>query len=160
MGDAERPDGPLSYRLVGNDPSTQGTYDQWSYDPTKGGSKGWVAVAYQFPDSNWGDAPGKDLSRRGFTRLTFRARGRGRPRSQTLIVKSGGHTRLGAPYPASFESDPVIVELDKCWRAYSVPVDRLDLSNVPAAFTFVLRASSSGPCVFDLADIMFSGPGD
>ncbi len=160
MGDAERPDGTLSYRLVGDDPSTQGTYDEWSYDPIRGGSKGWVAVAYQFPDSNWGDAPGKHLSRRGFTHLTFRARCLGPPSGQTLLIKSGGHTRPGAPYPASFESDPVIVKLDKSWRTYSVLLDGLDLSNVPAAFTFVLRASSSGPCVIDLADIRFSGPGD
>jgi hypothetical protein len=157
QGDAESPDGPLSYRLVGDDPSTQGTYDEWSYDPAKGGARGWVAVTYQFPDSNWGDAPGKDLSRRGFTRLTFRARSRSG--GVTLIIKSGGHTRPGASHPASYESDPIIVTLDKSWRTYSVPLDRMDLSNVPAAFTFVLRRTGlSKPCVFAFNDIMFSGP--
>ena len=33
----------------------------------------------------------------------------------------------------------------------------IDLSNVPAAFTFVLRGQ---PCVFDLKDITFRGPDD
>jgi hypothetical protein len=157
MGDAEDPDGPLSYRLVEDDPSIPGTYDEWSYDPAKGRHRGWAAVAYQFPDSNWGDAPGKDLSRRGLTRLTFSARSRSGSGIATLIAKSGGHTRPGAPWPASYESDPLVIRLGRDFRTYSIGLEGLNLSNVPAAFTFVLRGR---PCVLDLKDIAFRGPDD
>ena len=155
MGDAAgRPDGPLSYRVYQE--ADSGTFEEWSYEPAEGSRLGWVAAAYQYPDSNFGDAPGKNLSRRGFTQLTFRVRGRSGSEGETLIVKSGGHTRPGVPHPASYESDPVIVMLEKQWRTYSIPLDE-DLSNVPTAFTFVLRG---GPCVFDLDDITFRGPDD
>src|SRR5262249_37971780 len=72
MGDAEDPEGPLRHRFP-RDGGTGPTCSEWSYSGQ--GALGWVAVAYQFPESNWGGNKGRDLRRHGFTRVTLLARG-------------------------------------------------------------------------------------
>jgi hypothetical protein len=157
MGDAEDPDGPLSYRVSREDPASEPTCEEWSYDPAKDGAQGWVAVAYQFPDKNWGDQRGKDLSNKGYTRIGFRARAvSGHP---ILVVRAGGHTRPGAPHPASFETDAEVIALRPEWTFHELPVG--DLSNIVTALAFSLRrADCDGKVVICLDDIAFLGPDD
>jgi hypothetical protein len=59
---AKRPGSPLPHS------------EQWIYRP-KTGAIGWAGVAWQFPEKNWGDQPGKDFSKRGFSKVSFWARG-------------------------------------------------------------------------------------
>lgn len=158
MGDAENPQGPLLRRVSRERPFSAPTCEEWLYEPAKGGAQGWIAVAYQFPANNWGDMPGKKLDQRGFIRLTFRARGE--VGGEQLLVKAGGHTRPGCSYPASFESDVVVVTLQKDWVEYSIPLEGMSLANTPCAFAFILRADEciDGKTHFYIDDPTFSGP--
>jgi hypothetical protein len=158
MGDAEDPQGPLLRKVSRERPYSPPTCEEWLYEPAKRGSQGWVAVAYQFPANNWGDTPGKNLGQRGFTRLTFRARGE--LGGEQLLVKAGGHTRPGCSYPATFESDIVVVTLQKDWVEYSIPLEGLSLANTTCAFAFILRADEciDGKTRFYIDDPAFAGP--
>jgi hypothetical protein len=154
MGDAEVPHGPLRHRFT-RDGSDGPICEEWSYQPAQG-RRGWVAVGYQFPDSNWGARQGKDLSRFGFTRVTFLARARV---GASVLFKAGGHTRPGAPFPASFEVSSGLLTLTRQWCRYTLQLPPgTDLSNTTTAFAFVLDSRWSGPVVFYLRDIAFEGP--
>jgi hypothetical protein len=156
MGDAEAPNGPLSYRVSSENPASPPSCEEWTYDPARG-VLGWAAVAYQFPGGNWGDRRGMDLSVRGFTRLCFRARSAGG--YPTLVVRAGGHTKPGASHPASFETDAVVIHLRPEWTSYEIPLDG-DLSNVVTALVFsVRRADCDSKVTFCIDDIAFRGAG-
>lgn len=116
---------------------------RWIWTPAKAGA-GWVAVAFQYPDKNWGDRPGRDLSGKGYQELSVWARGvadkAGRlPRIQ---FKSGGGTDPAKKHQASFEAEGEPVELSTEWRRYTVPLGK-DLSQVISAFTFVMQAEAN-----------------
>jgi hypothetical protein len=154
MGDAEDPDGPLKHRFTQDGPGGP-TCEEWSYQPTQGG-QGWVAVAYQYPDSNWGKSKGKDLSKLGFTRLTFLVRGKEGGR---VLFKSGGHCQAGAAFPASYEVSSGLITLTRGWKRCTLALPPgTDLSNTVTAFAFVLNSHWGGPVVFYLRDIAFEGP--
>jgi hypothetical protein len=157
MGDGETP-GALAYRLCEEGAHSPPTCEEWSYDPARG-SLGWAAVAYQCPENNWGSRKGQDLSRRGFTRLTFFARGK--EGGERVLFKSGGHTHPGAPFPASYACSLGTITLTKTWREYSISLEGEDLSNVPAALVCVVSTQlCPHGCVFYLDDIAFRGPED
>lgn len=138
--------------------------EQWTYRP-KLGRNGWAAVAWQYPEKNWGEKPGKDWSKRGFTRVTVWARGL-RDRRSTLPklqFKAGGNTNPDPtkyPNQASFEVEGDFVTLTEEWKQYSLDLKGQDLSRVASAFTLVLRAQDIGPdgAIFYLDDIEY-GPG-
>lgn len=114
---------------------------RWIWMPAKFGA-GWVGVAYQYPDRNWGDRPGRDLSGKGYQELSVWARGEPDKSGRLPVIqfKSGGATDPAKKYQASFEAEGNVVELAKEWGRYVVPIAGKDLSRVTSAFTFVLRA--------------------
>jgi len=122
---------------------------RWTYKP---GPQGWAAVAWQYPESNWGQRPGKNMS--GFTRVTFWVRGqRG---GERLVFKAGGHTKLSAAYPASFEADTNLVELTTDWRRYSISLEGKDLSNTICFLVWVATANQNPDgLVFFIDDIYY-----
>lgn len=136
MGDA--PAGAVEYRVCRDDPHSGPSCEEWKYDPSKG-SQGWAAVSYQWPENNFGDQPGRDL-KGAYTHLRFAARA-GQAGTRVLF-KSGGHTKPGARYPASYESSTGIVSLDTQWRTYTIPVGSDD-SNVASVFAFVFTRSQA-----------------
>jgi hypothetical protein len=155
MGTAEDPNGGLEYRTC-----KDGRYhcDQWSYTPRQTGPQ-FAAVAYQHLKDgqtfNFGQQPGMDLSKRGFTRLVFFAKGAAG--GERIVFHSGGHAR--APYPATYEASLGLVTLSKQWVRFSISLDGCNLSNTTAALVFVLtpRQCPNG-CVFYLRDVAFDGP--
>ncbi len=153
MGDAAGSGGVLEYKAREDDGPGKVLCDEWKYEPS-GGGMGWCAVAYQTPENNWGDEKGKNHSGKGFTRLTFWAKGA--KGGERVIFKSGGHTRPGARFPASYETSSGIVTLGKTWKQYSISLAGLDLSNSPAAFAFVVtRQLDPEGCVFQIRDLFF-----
>lgn len=158
MGDAAGSVGVLEYKTRENDGPDKVLCDEWKYAPSAG-SMGWCAVAYQTPENNWGDQKGKNLSGKGFTRLTFWAKGA--KGGERVIFKSGGHTRPNAQLPASYEASAGTVTLGETWKRYSISLAGLDLSNIPAAFVFVVtKQLDPGGCIFQIRDVAFSGPGE
>jgi hypothetical protein len=157
MGDGEVPGGALEFNVSTKDPHSPPTCDGWRYDPSRG-TLGWAAVAYQL-ENNWGSAKGQDLSRKGFTRITFFARGKNGDGNERLIFKSGGHTARNAAFPASYESTSGAITLSKTWEQFSISLVDLDLSNTATAFAFAVnRQLCPYGCEFYLDDITFCGP--
>jgi hypothetical protein len=158
MGDAENPAGRLKYELCRNSYYSEPTCDKWIYLPPASGELGWVAVAYQGPKtSNWGKFKGIDLSGRGYTRLTFMARGeRG---GERIVVTSGGHTNAGEPFPASYELTLGMISLEKSWTRYELEFPAAtDLSNICSIFAFSInRAMAPDGCTFYLDDMVIRG---
>jgi hypothetical protein len=157
MGDAEEKDkskNPLSVDLLNRTKPRTGPYSQqWSYKPEAGHEKGWVAVVWQCGANNWGEEPGKNWSKRGFTRITFWARGeRGSAgRFPKIMFKAGGNTRKNGPHQASFPEISIDkVTLTENWQPYSIPLvlpdgRKLDLSQVVAGFVFSINAADVDP---------------
>lgn len=113
-----------------------------TYVPGRG-HDGWAALAWQFPNGNWGDQPGKDWKNRGFTEVSIRARGVPDRRGRLPIVqfKAGGNTNPSNKYQASFAVEGVFVTLTADWKSYALDLRGKDLSQVIAAFVVVLRAA-------------------
>lgn len=155
MGDAEEGEaGPLRFRVV-RDGETGLPCEEWSYTPRDGGV-GWVAASYQFPEANWGSQPGKDLSRFGFTRVTFLARGK--MGGECVVFKSGGHTAPGVAFPSSYQVSSGSIVLTREWARYSIALPPgTDLINTVSAFAFVVT-HWSGPQTFYLRQLQFEGP--
>jgi len=164
MGDAVTTKGVLKV----DESSTQRPHsplphsEQWSYRPKPGGV-GWAGVAWQFPENNWGDKPGKDWSKSGLSKVSFWARG---VRDKSGIVPkchfgAGGHTK-DKRYQSSFEEvgldpDAEFVTLTEDWREYKIDLKRKNLSQVIFAFVFTIRAKDVGPngATFFLDDITY-----
>lgn len=121
IGDGEEGEKYLTYKQLKD-------YLKISYSP---GPKGWAGICWQFPDGNWGNQPGRNLT--GAQKLTFRARGEtGR---EVIQFKSGGIT--GKTYEDSFEKSIGWVALSSYWTEYVIDLRGLDLSNVIGAFAWI-----------------------
>jgi len=126
---------------------------KWSYKP---GKEGWAAVAWQFPQNNFGEKPGKNLT--GYSRVTFWVKGdKG---GEQLTFKAGGHTNPEFRYQASFEAETDMITLTKDWQRHEIDLSHLpagqDLSNVPCAFVWVAREMENPDgCTFYLDDIWY-----
>jgi hypothetical protein len=106
---------------------------RWHYTP---GPQGWAAVAWQFPENNWGGQPGRDMS--GYTRVSFWARGQ--KGGERLQFKAGGQTTPNAAYPATFEVDSDMIVLTDKWARYSLSLAGKNLSNTACFFVWVAQA--------------------
>jgi hypothetical protein len=121
---------------------------KWSY---RAGPKGWAAVAWQFPENNWGNAQGRNMS--GYSRVTFWARGlKG---GERLIFKAGGNTPPQARFPASFEASTDTITLTSQWTQYSIPLAGKDLSNTASFFTWVATGRQNPDGVIFYLDGIF-----
>lgn len=130
-----------------DNPHSAPTCYKWTYRP---GELGWAAVGWQFPEGNFGNQPGRDLT--GFSKVTVWLRGeRG---NEMLVLKAGGHTSPSAKYPASFEALPVSATLSREWQKFEVRLSG-KLSNIPCGFVWVAtrQDNPSGPVVFYLDDL-------
>jgi hypothetical protein len=149
-------DGELGTRFVEVDPACQSkphslpTCYRCAYKP--GGPKGWTAVAWQYPENNWGSKLGRDLT--GRRRISFWIRGE--TGNEVVTIKAGGHTSFGAAHPASFQAPEQAIRLTKEWKQYQIPLTGMNLSNVPCAFVWVATSSDNPQgCTFYLDDIRY-----
>ena len=150
---------PVQVNLLSTvDPHSPPYCQQWSYKP-KLGQKGWTGVAWQFPENNWGDKPGKDWSKRGFSKVTVWARGvKDRHGNLPKVqFKAGGASDPTKKYQASFEVENDFVTLTEEWKQYSLDLRGQNLSQMIAAFVWVMRAQDVDPdgATFFLDDIAY-----
>jgi hypothetical protein len=110
------------------------------------GSKGWAGVYWQFPENNWGSAPGADL--RGASKITFFAHGENGGEIVEFI--SGGIK--GNNYSDSYRVSTGKLPLNKQWTEYSLDIEGYDLSSVIGAFAWSAPCSQSGPLEFCVTD--------
>jgi hypothetical protein len=132
-------------------PHSEPYAQKWTYQP---GSLGWAAIAWQFPENNWGDRNGKDLRNRGFTRVTVWARGlKG---GEIIQFKAGGHTAPAKPYQASFDVAGEFIKLTSEWKQYTLNIEGQNLTNVISAFAWAIRKEDNpNGATFYLDDIQY-----
>jgi hypothetical protein len=157
MGDGTSPQPYVQYeRKSAEAYHTEPSSERWSYSPDDD-ALGWAAVGYVFPENNVGDKKGKDLSGRGYTRLTFWARGLNG--GEQVQFKAGDHTKSGAKYPASFEAATPILTLTHTWQQYAIDLTGKDLSNVTCGFVWLARQEdqedASIPVIFFIDDVQY-----
>jgi hypothetical protein len=140
-------------------PHTPPHCQKWTYLPKGNKAPTWAAVAWQYPENNWGDRPGKNLNGSGYRQVSVWARG---VRDSAGVLpkvqfKAGGATAPGKPFQASFEVQGDFVQLTEEWKQYTLDVSGKNLSQVVVAFILVIRAQDVGPrgVTFYLDDIEY-----
>ncbi|WP_455211506.1 hypothetical protein [Kaarinaea lacus] len=113
-----------------------------SYDPKKNNVKQWAGIYFQYPEKNWGDKKGRDLS--GAQTLRFWAKA-----DRKIEVKfiSGGINKV--------EKNPVLYQEDSYgpieqwipvmqnWEEHTIDLTGQDLSNVIGPFAVVFKADDA-----------------
>ena len=98
----------------------------------------WAGIYWQNQPDNWGDKPGNDYSRQGFSKVTFWARGE--TGNEVVEFKSGDINDSRKQYHDSYGATLGRISLTKEWKAYSIDLSRADLSSVIGAFCWVASA--------------------
>jgi len=123
------------------------------YRPSAAGN-GWAGIYWQNPANNWGDQEG-GLDLRGFTALTFYARGE--QGGERLSFFSGGIAgEPGDQFPDSLAKREIAVTLQPTWQKYVIDLRGGDLSRVVGGFGWsASRAGNPNGATFYLDDIQF-----
>jgi hypothetical protein len=107
----------------------------------------WGGLFWQRPANNWCQKPGVDLSKRGFTKLSFWARGLNGDEEIKFIV---GHDC------GDSVNKEKLIKLENTWQQYSIDLSDSDLSNITGAFGFSIDSKAqSGSVTFYLDDVQF-----
>jgi len=113
--------------------------------------------------ANWGQYPGTDFSKRGFSKITFWAKGK--VGNEVVEFGSGGiDNTLKEPekfkykdnYKKKYSTEGKNVVLTNNWKQYSINLTKEDLSSVIGGFYWAVnwRANPTG-VIFYLDDINF-----
>ncbi len=115
------------------------------------GPMGWAGIYWQFPDSNWGDQLGRNLT--GAQTLKFLAKGK--TGGEIVEFKSGGIQ--GKKYSDSFDVSLGKIVLKSNWVEYSIDLSHQNLSNVIGAFASIAAATDNpaGVTTFYIANLRF-----
>lgn len=104
------------------------------YHPT---SNKWAGVYWQYPDSNWGDEPGRKIL--GAKKLVFWARGdRG---NEVVSFKVGGINKK--KYKDSLEKSLGPLKLATEWQYHEIDLSDADTSSIIGAFAWVASAKGN-----------------
>lgn len=120
------------------------------------GTKGWGGFYWQNIPDNWGDKPGRDLSSRGYTFVTFWAKGA--LGGEAVEFKVGGINDNNKKHKDSFIAFGGTQQLTKEWKQYKIELGSQDLSSVIGGFVWVANRNDnpgSGKIVFFIEDVQF-----
>jgi hypothetical protein len=120
------------------------------------GPTGWAGIYWQNKANNWGDKPGNNLSKKGYKKLTFWAKGE--KGGEMVELKAGGIDAPGKRYKDSFEVSTGKIILEKEWKQYTLDLEAEDLSSVIGGFCWVASRSSnpgSGAITFYIDDAYY-----
>jgi hypothetical protein len=120
----------------------------------KPGSIGWGGFYWQNKADNWGEFKGMELSKAGYKKLTFWARGKNG--TEVVEFKARGINAPGKRFKDSFEVSSGKVILGTTWKQYTLNLAGADLSCVIGGFCWVAsaRANPNG-LTFYLDDIYY-----
>ena len=121
---------------------------------TPSGPLGWAGIYWQYPEQNWGDQPGLDLT--GATKLTFWARGEsGGEKAEFKVggIRDPAKTYSDSIYPAA--STGVLI-LSSTWQKYTISLSGRDLTSVIGGFCWVTNSTQNpGGCTIYVDNIIF-----
>ena len=125
------------------------------YRPAPSGGQGWAGVYLLYPDHNWGQLPGRNLS--GATRLSFWVCADHETRAEFLV---GGIGQSDLRY---FDSLPKtstgVIAVGPTWQRHDIDLTGRDLSSVIGGFAVVTsRAQGSEPRSLFVDDVEIDLP--
>jgi hypothetical protein len=129
------------------------TFVQIDYHPQHSGGLGWAGVYLLYPDGNWGQRPGRNLT--GATRLTFWACADHITHAEFFV---GGLRDPHLPYADSLQKTSTgLVAVTPAWQRYEIDLTGKDLSSVIAGFGMATsRDQDEEPRSLFLDDIAFN----
>lgn len=98
----------------------------------------WAGIYWQYPENNWGDEPGYDLS--GATMLTFHVRGEMGGEKVEFFMAGVNQYGYTGPYRDPIQRK-IPVTLDNTWQEYSIDLQGIDLQSIIGGFGFSTSAA-------------------
>lgn len=143
MGDGEKGTKHIQlntgFRECNRFDDTDGICIQIRYRPVpKGEGEGWAGIYWQYPDSNWGDKPGRKIVKA--TKITFWAKGEAG--DEIVEFKAGGINATDKTYQDGFEV-ATRIRLNRDWTKYEISLIGQDLSHVIGAFAWVASRNAN-----------------
>jgi hypothetical protein len=131
------------------------TFVQIDYRPQHSGGLGWAGIYFLYPDGNWGQRPGRNLT--GATRLTFWACADHLTRAEFFV---GGIHDPHLPHADSLKKASTgTVPVTPTWQRYEIDLTGKDLSSVIGGFGVATsRDQDPDPRSLFLEDITFNLP--
>lgn len=105
------------------------------------GPEGWAGIYWQNKPNNWGDKPGKNFNKYGYTKITFWAKGE--TGDEIVEFKAGDIDAPGKKYKDSFDASSGRIALIKEWKQYTIDLEDGDLTSVIGGFCWVAARSSN-----------------
>ena len=136
--------------------------ESWTSDPHSGsacvkitykkaGAKNFAGIYWQNVPNNFCKSPGEDFSGKGFTKITFWAKGKNG--GEIAEFKAGGikNCNNGGLFEDSFETRAKRVNLETTWKEYTIDLAGMDLTSVIGGFCW----SSPKPSTIYIDDVMY-----
>jgi hypothetical protein len=105
------------------------------------GPRGWAGIYWQNKPNNWGDKPGINLKKYGYTKIAFWVKGE--IGGEIVEFRAGGINAPRKEYRDSFDVTLGKVVLEKTWKQYTIDLEGEDLSSVIGGFCWVAARSSN-----------------
>ena len=115
------------------------------------GPKKYAPIRWQNLPDNFGGSHGEDWSKKGYTRVTFWAKGNSGGESVEFIV--GGTQDTNLPYKDSFRASTGKISLEKEWKKYTIDLKGQSLSCVIGGICFTTAPSSA--ITFYIDDVFY-----
>ena len=115
----------------------------------------WAGIYWQNKPDNWGDKPGNNYSKKGFSKVTFWAKGE--TGKEVVEFKSGGISNPNKKFHDSYDETTGRLTLTKEWKKYEIDLEGSDLSSVIGGFCWVASKdfNSQPTIVFYIDNIYF-----
>lgn len=118
------------------------------------GKERWGGVYWLNETHNWGDSPGKDLSKYNYKKITFWVKGE--KGGEIVEFKAGGIETSGKTYKDSFRATTSPIVLKREWKQYTISLEDKDISGVIGGFCWVANADQNPDgVIFYLDDIRY-----
>jgi hypothetical protein len=128
--------------------------DAWKIDFEKTGD--FAGVCWKNKLGNEGEAPGDDLSKARYRRLSFWAKGAAG--GEVVEFRAGGLGNMKTRYRDSFDVTAGKIRLTPNWSEYAIYVNDVDLSSVMTPFCALFhREDNAAQTVIYLDDIQYGG---
>ncbi|HWO10042.1 MAG TPA: hypothetical protein VNN80_11200 [Polyangiaceae bacterium] len=115
-----------------------------------------AGICWKNKPGNEGQVPGDDLSKGGYRRISFWARGAAG--GELVEFRAGGLGNVKTRYSDSFDVTGGRLRLTPGWKEYGIYVSNADLSSVMTPFCVLLhREDNPGAALIYLDDIAYRG---
>jgi hypothetical protein len=120
------------------------------------GPQRWAGIYWQNRADNWGDKPGNDYSKSGFTKITFWAKGQ--TGNEILEFKAGDIAAPSKKNRDSFTTTTGLISISREWKQYTLDLKNANLSSVIGGFCWVASADNNtgqSSITFYVDDVFF-----